>query len=291
MTTSSTNLAPFMSTARRIPLLTVLVATQLTVGACTARPQATPGLMVRHPDDSTKRVEYFIDKPAGTGPWPTMIFLHGHQDAPSVGGQMFVQFGALAAAARAGMLGVAVSMPGFGNSSGPDDFAGPFAAHGVEAVIDSLQRAGLAAPGKIVLLGVSLGAMTAGRVAIDRPALAGVIMISGEYDLNDELTHPRSALAQGLARSAADRLGGDSALVTRSLIHDGARLRVPALLLAGARDDRTNPAHARALADSITAHGGSARFVEYPGYGHQIPPTVRAAEIDTFVAKVLGKKR
>ena len=266
------------------------VAAQLAVAACAARPQTPPGLMVRHPDDSSKHVEYFVAKPTGAGPWPTIVFLHGHQDAPSAGGRIYVDNQALAGAASSGMLGVAVSVPGFGNSSGPDDFAGPFAAHGVEAVLDTLQRAGLAAPGKIVVLGVSLGAMTAGRVAIDRPTLAGVVMISGEYDLNDELTHPRSTLARGLAQAAADRLGGDSALVTRSLIHDGPRFHVPALILAGANDDRTNPVQGKALADSIVAHSGRARFVEYPGYGHQIPPSVRAAEIDAFVAQVLGRR-
>ena len=265
-----------------------LVAVQLVVAACAAHPQSPPGLTVPHPDDGTKRVEYFIARPAGTGPWPAIVFLHGHQDAPSAGGRIYVENQALAGAASAGMLGVAVSVPGFGNSSGPDDFAGPFAAHGVEAVLDTLQRAGLIAPGKVVILGVSLGAMTAGRVAIDRPTLAGVVMISGEYDLNDELAHPRTALAAGLARAAGDRLGGDTALATRSLIHDGARFHVPALILAGAKDDRTNPEHAKALADSIVAHGGSARFVEYPDYGHQIPPAVRGAEVNAFVARVLG---
>lgn len=277
--------------ARRALTLAALVAAQLAVGACAARPQSAPGLFVRHPDDSTKRVEYFIARPSGTGPYPTMIFLHGHQDAPSVGGRIYVDSHVLENVAKSGMLAVAVSVPGFGNSSGPDDFAGPFAAHGVEAVLDTLQRAGLVAPGKIVVLGVSLGAMTAGRMVIDRPSLAGVIMISGECDLNDELVHPRSALARNIAREAAERLGGDTALVTRSLIHDGARIRVPVLILAGAKDDRTNPDHAKALADSIVAHGGNARFVEYPDYGHQIPPNVRAAEVDAFVARLLGVRR
>ena len=84
------------------------------------------GLLIPHPKDTSKQVEYFIRRPAGEGPWPTLIFLHGHQEDPRTGGEVFVQWGVLEQIAKRGYLAVAVSQPGYGRSTGPADFCGPF---------------------------------------------------------------------------------------------------------------------------------------------------------------------
>ena len=81
-------------------------------------------LAISHPDDPSKKVEFFLQKPSGKGPWPTVVLLHGHQDPPSHGGQDFVTWGELDRFAKRGYLAVAVSQPGYGNSSGPADFCG-----------------------------------------------------------------------------------------------------------------------------------------------------------------------
>ena len=47
-------------------------------------------LSLQHPDDSSKKVEYFLEKPPNKGPWPTVIFLHGHQEDPRPGGKVFL---------------------------------------------------------------------------------------------------------------------------------------------------------------------------------------------------------
>ena len=52
-------------------------------------------LSIPHPDDPAKKVEYFLEKPKGDAPWPTVIFLHGHQEPPRAGGRDFVQWGVL----------------------------------------------------------------------------------------------------------------------------------------------------------------------------------------------------
>ncbi len=82
-------------------------------------------LSIAHPDDPAKKVEYFLEKPTGPGPWPAIILLHGHQDWPRAGGKDFVTWGVLDDFANRGYLAVSISQPGYGNSTGPADFCGP----------------------------------------------------------------------------------------------------------------------------------------------------------------------
>ncbi len=100
-------------------------------------------LSIPHPDDPAKKVEYFLEKPKGDGPWPTIVLLHGHQEWPSAGGKDFVKWGVLDEFAGRGYLAVAVSQPGYGGSTGPADFCGPFTQHAVAAVIAKLHADGI----------------------------------------------------------------------------------------------------------------------------------------------------
>ena len=125
-------------------------------------------LSIPHPDNPGKKVEYFLERPQGSGPWPAIIFLHGHQDWPTAGGKDFVKWGVLDEFAGRGYLAVAISQPGYGNSSGPADFCGPFTQHAVAAVIAKLRSDGYVKGNKIVIQGVSRGALVAGLVAILR---------------------------------------------------------------------------------------------------------------------------
>jgi pimeloyl-ACP methyl ester carboxylesterase len=92
-------------------LLRFLPLTASVLLACSAR---TPVLSIPHPDDASKRVEYFLEKPTGAGPWPTIVFLHGFQSPPGNGGKDFVDWGVLGRFAKRGYLAIAVSQPGFG---------------------------------------------------------------------------------------------------------------------------------------------------------------------------------
>ena len=123
----------------------------------------TQTLTIPHPDDPSKVVEAFVKKPAGRGPWPTVVLLHGYQTSPSAGGMDFVNWGVLDKLANRGYLAVAVSQPGFGNSTGPADFCGPFTQHAVSGVIAKLRADGQTS--KVVMEGISRGALVAGLIA------------------------------------------------------------------------------------------------------------------------------
>ena len=53
--------------------------------------------LLPHRLDKTKAVELFWTKPEGNGPFPAILFIHGHQDLPRPGGSVFATPGPLMA--------------------------------------------------------------------------------------------------------------------------------------------------------------------------------------------------
>jgi dipeptidyl aminopeptidase/acylaminoacyl peptidase len=275
-----------MRTALRLTML-MLVG----IAACSAqKPVRAQALSIPHPDDPGKNIEYFLEKPSGKGPWPTIVFLHGHQDWPSAGGQDFVKWGVLDKFADRGYLAVAVSQPGYGNSTGPADYCGPFTQHAVAAVLKKLRADGEVENHEVVIEGISRGAIVAGLLAAQEPDVQGVVLISGLYDLPAYTKHPKSVVASGVVASMTSETGGsEAALRERSLLYSAEGFKAGALILNGAKDDRTDPDQALRLAAAINEHGGHARAIVYPQYGHYIPVEVREADIEPFITQILKK--
>jgi len=260
----------------------------LLLPACASTTTAA-SVSIPHPDRGDARVEYFVETPTNPGPWPTVIFLHGHQ--PSVvtqGGEAFARWGVLREDAHKGYLAVAVSLPGYGGSTGPRDFAGPFTQHAVNAVIDRLERDGQTNRRRMVIEGISLGAVTGALVAIDDPAIAGLVLISGLYDLPAFLNEPRTAAAAAI-RSAviAQTDGSQAALAQRSALLRASAIKANTLILNGAQDDRTDSSQATRLAETINAAGGRAQVHVYPEFGHEIPFTTREPLVSAFIDSTL----
>lgn len=268
-----------------------VISLALCLAAC-GQNAAPAGSTITHPDADTAQIEYFFERPDGEGPWPTVLFLHGHQaGSPSEGGAAFVRWGVLTRFSKMGYLAVSISLPGYGRSSGPPDFAGPFTQRAVEAVILKLQADRLADSNKILIQGTSLGAVTAALVAT-REAVhpAGLVLISGLYDLAAFLDPPKSAGAiEILAALVQQTGGGGDVLRSRSALPVASKIRATTLILNGAQDDRTDPDQAAAFADAIRAAGGSATAHVFPEYGHEIPVKARDGEIDAFIDGVLKR--
>ena len=266
----------------------VLAGLLMFPGCGVARAEAQ---LIQHPDDSSKRVEFFLKKPVGTGPWPAVIFLHGHQEGARPGGEVFVRWGVLDRFAGRGYLAVAVSQPGYGNSTGPPDFCGMLTQHAVSAVIARLRADGYVSPGRIVIEGISRGAIVAGLIAASDDSVAGIVLISGLYDLPELMADPKSSPMKTSVVNAMRREtgGSDDALRVRSVLNYARNIKASTLILNGEKDERTDPGQARHLAEEITRHGGNARAIIYPDHGHQIPIEVRNQEIDPFIDRILKR--
>lgn len=246
---------------------------------------------IRHPDQPTATVEYFIQHPKGDGPWPTIIFLHGHQNFPkNVGGRAFADWGVLQRFASEGYLTVSVSLPGYGNSTGPRDFAGSYSQNAVMAVMDHLKKEKRSIPDRIMLHGTSLGAVTAALIGARDEDLAGLVLISGLYDLPSFFEQNNSTAAHDVKTAAFVQTGGgQDALRSRSALLVADQIKAVTLILNGALDERTDAAQARNLAAAITAAGGNATARIFPDAGHEIPLVDRDAIIAAFIRKTLGR--
>jgi hypothetical protein len=57
-----------------------------------------------------EKAEFFWSKPAGDGPFPMIVFLHGHQEPANkrIGGRAFVDWGVLNDYSKSGFVAVSV---------------------------------------------------------------------------------------------------------------------------------------------------------------------------------------
>jgi dipeptidyl aminopeptidase/acylaminoacyl peptidase len=267
-----------------------LLIIALFISAC-SRADATSGTTIPHPDKRGASVEYYVEQPAGRGPWKTVIFLHGHQGPMGrIGGKAYVNWGVLRRFADNGYLAVSVSLPGYGNSDGPEDFAGQFTQNAVNAVMTKLIADRQASPDKILIQGVSLGAVTAALLASQHSNVRGLVLISGLYDFPAYFTRPNSPAALQIREVLTQQTGGSlEALRSRSALLVAPQIRAATLIINGGNDDRTDPVQAKLFAATINANGGRATAHIYPQFGHEIPVQARDAEISRFINATLGQ--
>jgi dipeptidyl aminopeptidase/acylaminoacyl peptidase len=242
-----------------------------------------------HPDKSGATVEFYYATSLLAGPRPLIVCLHGHQSSrPSLGGGVFVQWGEVQRLTTLGFAVAAVSLPGFGGSTGPADFAGPYTQNAVAAIIRHLQQTGRATPGKTIIQGISLGALTAALMAARGDDIQGLVLVSGAYDLAALFANRSLTGIDEVRTQMRIQTGGEAAaLDIRSALRGAGNIKAKTLILNGARDDRTDPAQAIEFQDAIRRAGGDAQSVIYPEFGHSIPFEARRDRVDQFLKQFL----
>lgn len=248
--------------------------------------------------DSSRKAEVFWMEPSVSKPWPVVIYLHGHTEGEVQGGRVFHAWGALQKASGQGYLALAVSLPGYGKSTGPRDFMGPDSQEAVADVIRWVRRRGDVRPKKVALVGISHGASLAAKVGEQVAGLAGLVLISGVYDLGEmylrwkgEKIPEHKALAARVELETGMSAAGltELAIRERSVLPDP-EIRAPTLIFQGGKDLVTSAPQAELLADKLRRNGVDARAIVYPEEAHHIPVVAREREIDPFLSRVLIEK-
>lgn len=258
-------------------------------------PAGLKRVLIHRSHDSSRQLELYWVEPKISKPWPAVLYLHGITEGEVQDGRVFHAWGALQKAAAQGYLASAVSLPGYGGSSGPRDFMGPDSQEAVADAIRYLRRKPEVKQDKVALVGISHGASLAAKVGEQVAGLAGVVLISGIYDLGEmylrwkgEKGPEYRALVEKLELETNVSAAGLNAQVVRerSVLPDP-QIRAPTLIFQGGRDWITSASQAVNLADRLKAKGVEARAVVYPEDAHNIPVGARESEIDPFLSHVL----
>ncbi len=177
------------------------------------------------------RVESYAIRPPSGGHslqrlYPAILLLHG-VDARA---QRFRR--AMLAHVRDDFFLMSISLPGFGASTGPEDFAGPRSVKAVLAAIRYLRTRENVKKDGIFVYGIGQGASVAALAAAGSGNISGLILENGFYDL--EKTYALLSEKQKARIRAA--LGGPpaqrkEAYRKRSPIRAADKIKAPILLL------------------------------------------------------------
>ena len=211
---------------------------------------------------SGSNAEAYLVKPAGPGPFPLMIFLHGHTIGPIAAGSMLAE--AKAVASDLCYAGLAVSLPGYGAT---EVLPGTDPKITLNVVLDAaslVKKLPWIDSKRFYLYGFSRGAFFTSLLANRMEGIEGIILRSGAYDLNrfyQEAPWVRSILNPN----------GDENPKLISILPEVSTWHAPTLVLHGGKDSVVSVQQANLLRDSLEAAKKPYQFVLYPNSGHLLP--------------------
>jgi dipeptidyl aminopeptidase/acylaminoacyl peptidase len=235
--------------------------------------------LLPHSKDGNKKVELLWTKPAGDGPYPAVLFIHGHQEQNRNGGEAYVKAGYLGIMASRDYVAASLSQPGYGNSDGPPDYCGPFTQDAVLIAIDFLRKQPFVKPNKVALFGYSRGAIVASMVATQDQRLAAVVLGGGVYDFFKFYPTHIGGIDANIRQEAGL---STEALKARSAMYHAEKIKAPVLLLHGSHDERAPVGQAVAFADKLKANGIPVKLRIFPAW-HSIPVRELLSEIHPFL--------
>lgn len=212
---------------------------------------------------SGSKAEAYLTRPAGPGPFPLMILVHGHTVGP-IGAEIIVR----QAEAFAGDLcyaGLAVSLPGYGATEVPPGTDPKITLNVILDAISLVEKLPWIESNRFYLYGFSRGAFFTSLLANRLDGIEGIVLQSGAYDLNrfyQEAPWFRSLLNPS----------GEANPKLISILPEVSTWHAPTLVLHGEKDSLVPVKQATLLRDSLEAAKKPYRFVLYPNNGHRLPP-------------------
>ena len=211
---------------------------------------------------SGSNAEAYLTRPAGSGPFPLIILLHGHT-VGSFGAETMVPE-AEAFARDPCYAGLAVSLPGYGATEVPPGTDPKITLNVILDAVSLVKNVPWIDSKRFYLYGFSRGAFYSSLLANRLDGIEGVVLHSGAYDLN------RFYQDVPWFRSLLNPSGeADPKLI--SILPEVVTWRAPTLVLHGEKDSLVPVKQATLLRDSLEAAHKPYRFVLYPDNGHRLP--------------------
>lgn len=184
------------------------------------------------------------------------------------------------------VVAVSVSQPGYGRSSGPPDFCGPATQAAIRLALDFLEKEYGVERSSIVLYGFSRGAVAEAMVATQEPALGGIILVAGSYDL--KATYQKTL--PGIRTSIESEIGAtNEAFAVRSAMLQADKIRAETYILHGRYDERAPVEQATVFAEVVKQN--AAVTLALFDCGHSIPHQLRRSVVRPLYDRIFGGPR
>jgi dipeptidyl aminopeptidase/acylaminoacyl peptidase len=216
---------------------------------------------------SGSNAEAYLTRPTGPGPFPLMILLHAHTFG-SIGGAESVVPEAEAFARDLCYAGLAVSLPGYGNTEvSPGADPNNTLNVTLNVVLDGVslvKKLPWIDSKRLYLYGYSRGAFFTALLVNRMEEIKGVVLESGAYDLN------RFYWDEVWFRPMLNPSGEENPKLI-SILPDVFTWHAPTLVVHGELDPLVSVQQANLMRDALKATNIPYQLVIYPYYGHLLP--------------------
>ncbi|HFG6931468.1 TPA: alpha/beta fold hydrolase [Acinetobacter baumannii] len=224
--------------------------------------------------------------------YPAIIFLHGIQ-RDKQGAKAFVRSGLLNEYSKKNFFSFAVSMSGYGESSGKSDFCGKASQTNLVQAINFARSQPHVDPNKVAVVGISCGASIANVVA-NSGKINALILVSGFYDFKgmyaEWSSHTRT-LPSNVMKEINESINTEKNIETASAARSSLPISSqypPTLILVSAKDPIVDPKQSIHLHQLLDGKGIPNTLKLIQDAKHPVPANVWKTKSDSFLEKTLN---
>ncbi|SSI17418.1 Predicted esterase [Acinetobacter baumannii] len=224
--------------------------------------------------------------------YPAIIFLHGIQKDKQ-GAKAFVRSGLLNEYSKKNFFSLAVSMSGYGESSGKSDFCGKASQNNFVQAINFARSQPHVDPNKVAVVGISCGASIANVVA-NSGKINALILVSGFYDFKgmyaEWSSHTRT-LPPNVMKEINESINNEKNIETASAARSSLPISSqypPTLILVSAKDPIVDPKQSIHLHQLLDGKGIPNTLELIQDAKHPVPANVWKIKSDSFLEKTLN---